>query len=100
MALFSSQTIELIELLAIHAVCSLDPKDTMNSRGRDRLSRGLRVTVGPASRTRPPSPHGGQFGFDGAIYFSVHLLAAGSLGVTCRPVQVLQSWRAAGFPAP
>lgn len=51
MALFSSQTIELIELLAIHAVCSLDSKDTMNGRGRERLSRGLRVTVGPASRT-------------------------------------------------
>lgn len=56
MALFSSQTIELIELLAIHAVCSLDSKDTMNSRGRERLSRGLRVTVRPASRTRPPFP--------------------------------------------
>lgn len=48
-----SQAAELIELLAIHAVCSLDSKDAV-SGGEGRLS-GAQRTGEPASRTRPLS---------------------------------------------
>lgn len=81
MALFSSQTIELIELLAIHAVCSLDSKDTMNGRGRGRLSRRLRVTVGPASRIWPLPRVEGSFTFCRAVCFPAPLFVVGHFGV-------------------
>ena len=58
MALFSSPTTELIESLAIHAVCRLGSEGTTNS-GVGGASWG-RGNCGPTSRTRPASPRGGQ----------------------------------------
>lgn len=74
MALFSSQTVELIELLAIHAVCSLDSKDTMSQRGRGKHSKGPQDNPEPCFKDMTPLPWVGGASSLSAAQFAVWFL--------------------------